>query len=318
LSAQAPVHQLHQTACAGYDPPPLPDAGAISCPAFSIQAVGITPVDEKSSLLTIDIATKLATLKDPVMVEIGGKVFGLKDAPIRRYLAPDHMTVKLTVPTALLLADAKVHVFRPFYSDVDGNGKHCFDDTYVVAYLQGPDVAPERLVLVSLDPGGNAAYLLYGTDLSTAKLLVPDSGATLDPVPGLSLDRVRLLRIKKAALASTKKVLLQKHDGLRPFVLDLPDAKGTAPSASVDSPVIQNTDELNVTVDNPSDITAVKFGDKALKWKPVDDSTIRLLNLKADGVTSEQKTPEITIQYKNDAKAKLKFEVVAARIGVKQ
>jgi hypothetical protein len=48
-----------------------------------------------------------------------------------------------------------------------------------------------------------------------------------------------------------------------------------------------------------------------------DKSTLRLLNPKADGVTNEQKSREITIEYKNGTKATLKFEVVAARIGVK-
>ncbi len=315
---QTPVHQLQQTACAGVDAPPLPAVSPFTCPPFSIQRVTVTPVDETSSFLTIEIATSLAALREPVLVVIGGKVFGLKDAPVRRELAAGLIRIKVTVPTALLMSDAKIRVFRPFWSDVDGNGKHCFDDTYVVAYLQGPDVSPERLVLVSVDASGNAVYLLYGSDLSTAKLLVPQSGASLRAVTGSNPDRVQLLSIQKAALAGTKKIVLQKQNGLRPLVLDLPDAKGAAPSASVDSPVIQNTDELNVTLDNAADVTAVKLDDRVLKWRPVDDSTIRLLNLKAEGVTSEQKTREITIQYNNNAKTKVKFEVVAARIGVKQ
>lgn len=315
---QAPVHQLHQTECAGINAESLPATLPFTCPSFSIQRVTVTPVDETSSFLTIEIATSLATLREPILVVIGGKVFGLKDAPVLRAFAPGLMRINLTVPTALLMSDGKVRVFRPFWSDVEGSGTRCFDDTYVIAYLQGPDIGPERLVLVSVDSSGNAMYLLYGTDLSSARLLVPQSGASLQPVTGLNPNHVQLLSIQKAALVSTKKIVLQKQNGLRPLVLDLPDAKGTAPSASVDSPVIQNTDELNVTLDNAGDVTAVKLDDKVLKWKTVDDSTIRLLNLKADGVTSEQKTREITIQYKNNAKARVKFEVVAARIGVKQ
>jgi len=316
---QTPLSQLHQTACAGYDPPPLPSAGPPpACASLSISEVKVVPVDENSSFLTIDVATNLADEKDPALVVIGGKVFGLKDLPVRREYSSGRMTITLTVPTALLLSDAKVRVFRPFWSDVDGKGKRCFDDTYFVAHLRRPDSGPERLAVVSVDQGGNAVYLLYGTDLSTAKLLVPQSGATLEPVNGLSPDRVQLLRIQKAALASTRKLVLQKVNGLRPLVLDLPDPKGASPKASIDSPVIQNTDELNVTLDNAADVAVVKFNDKPLKWKPVDDSTIHLLNLKADGVTSEQKSLEITIQYKNNAKATVKFDVVAARIGVKQ
>jgi hypothetical protein len=81
--------------------------------------------------------------------------------------------------------------------------------------------------------------------------------------------------------------------------------------------VIQNTDTLDVSAEHAGGIASIKMDDQALQWKLIDDSSLRLLNLKASGVTSEQKTRELTFAYKNGASATLTLEVVAARIGVK-
>jgi hypothetical protein len=158
---------------------------------------------------------------------------------------------------------------------------------------------------------------LYGNGLEKAKILMPDTGVTLQAIDNVPQGRLRLVKITKAALQTTKKVVLQKDDKQRPLLLDIPDAKPTPPKVSVDSPVIVGSTELDLSAEQANDIASVKLGDKSLQWKPVDKSTIRLLNLKADGVTNEQKTREIAIEYKNGVKVTLKIDVVAARIGVK-
>src|ERR1039458_2197981 len=193
---------------------------------------------------------------------------------------------------------------------------HCYDAKYDLEQF-GLGSAMEHLVLVSLDADGNAVYVVYGNGLGNAKLLVPEKDAVLEQVDGVSPGHIRLLKIKKSAGLTTKKVVLQKEANQQPLLLELPEAKPTAPKVSVDSPVILNTNEIEVSAEQAGDVANVKLDDKVLKWKPVDKSTIRLLNLKADGVTNEQKSREITIEYKNGAKATLRFEVVAARIGVK-
>jgi hypothetical protein len=73
---------------------------------------------------------------------------------------------------------------------------------------------------------------------------------------------------------------------------------------------------LDVPIDRASDITSVKLKDKALQSKATDKSTIRLSNLKADGVTSEQKSVELAVLYKNGDKATIKLDIVAARVSV--
>jgi hypothetical protein len=328
--AQQPLPALNMAGCQS---PPLvslcptcgtPSPGPVtapSCPqAFTITSVTAPPLDETNTTLRVEISTAMLPKFDQeLLLEIGGKVFGLLDSPVKRQPRlnnSDPIIMTVVVPTALLLSNPRVRVFRPFWSDMDGEGLHCYDDKY---YLKdfGQDSAADRLVLVSVAANGDAVYILYGNGLDRARVLVPTSGATLAPVNNVDQGRIRLLTITKSALATAKKVVLQKLDGQRPVVLDIPEAKLAPPKVSVDSLVVQNTDQLDVSAEHAADIDSVMMDDKKLQWRPVDDSTIRLVNLKADGVTNEQKSREITIRYKSGGKAALKFEVVAARIGVK-
>jgi len=299
-------------------PEPLPDVKPESpCNPFKIRSVDPTPLNEADTSLHINIeAPGTGNFDREFMLFIGSKVFGLGDAPVKRERSGSNLVVTAVVPTSLLVANPNVRVFRPFWSDVSGNGKQYCDDSHDVPDF-GQDSAKERLVLVSVAANGDATYILYGNGLDQAKVLIPSSGTAFTPIDSLPQGRIRLLTITKAALATTKKIVLQKVDKQGPLLLDVPDAKSALPKASVDSPVVQNTDELDVQADRARDITAVTMDDKKLKWKPVDDSTIRLVNLKADGVTDEQKSREVTIQYNNGTSASVKFEVVAARIGVK-
>ena len=287
------------------------------CEAFTITSVTTEPVNETDSTVRVEISTPMQPQFDQeLLLSIGGKALGLRDAVVKRARNLAGPIITAVVPTALLVSNPRVRVFRPFWSDMDGAGKHCYDAKYELTDF-GQDSATERLVLVSVGANGDAVYVLYGNGLDQARILVPNSGATLAAVDNIAQGRIRLLTITKSALEITKKVVLQKADSQRPLVLDIPDPKATPPKVTIDSPVIQNTDELDISAEHASEIASVMMDKKTLKWKPVDDSTIRLANLKADGVTNEQKSREITIQYKNGLKVTVKFEVVVARIGVK-
>ncbi|HUA83751.1 MAG TPA: hypothetical protein VMB85_07820 [Bryobacteraceae bacterium] len=315
--APAPVSLCPQCA----PPPPLPQpVGAKDCGKISINAIA-TPLDQTDTTVRVEVTPEPRFTKDsPVgrslLIAIGGKVFGLNDAIVKREDSGSGIAITAVVPTALLVADPHVRVFRPFYSRPEKDAKNCWDDRTDLTNF-GQDSSTERLVLVSVAGNGDGTYILYGNDLDHATILVPSNGASFAPVDNISQGRIRLLTITKDALGTTKKFVFQKADQQRPLVLDIPDPKATPPKASVDSPVVQNTDKLLLTADNATKITSVMFGKKALKFEPVDDSSIRLLNLKADGVTDEQKSREIKVEYTDGTKVTVKFEVVAARIGVK-
>ena len=129
------------------------------------------------------------------------------------------------MPTALLISSAQVRVFLPFWSDVEATRAQNFDVSHPLDTLFGLDSAVDHLALVSVDQDGDGTYLLYGNGLDKAKVLVPGTGATLQALDNVPQARLRLLKITKAALATTKKIVLQKDDTQRPLLLDIPDAK---------------------------------------------------------------------------------------------
>jgi hypothetical protein len=325
---QTPLRALQQTACIGEAkpevpcpaPPPQTDQGGVAptLPSVTIKRVSVVPLDETNTILSVVVETNMTQNQEKLLLVIGGKVFGLRDAPVQRQPGNGgSIILGVTVPTSLLISNPQVRVFLPFWSNVESTTNHNFDAFYSLDTSFGLDSAVDHIALVSVDQDGNGTYLLYGNGLEKAKILVPDKGVALQAIDNVPQGRLQLLKVTKAALQTTKKIVLQKGDTQRPLLLDIPEAKPTPPKVSVDSPVIVGSTELDISAEQAAEIASVKLGDKALQWKPVDKSTIRLLNLKADGVTNEQKTREVTIEYKNGVKVTLKFDVVAARIGVK-
>jgi hypothetical protein len=316
--AQQPLAPLDIASCQADT---QPSASLPAVPAahdsFGIASVQVVPLDETNSIVRVAITTSmLAQFDGELLLTIGGKVFGLKDATVKRERDPHGPVISAVVPTALLTSNLNVRVFRPFWSDMDGSGNHFYDSEARLADFD-LDSAAEHLVLISVSANGDAQYVLYGNALTQAKILAPNPGAVFAPVDAVNQGRIRLLTITKGALDTSKKIVLQKADGQRPLVLDIPDPKAPPAKATVDSPVVLNTDELDVSVEHAADIVSVKLDKTTLTWRLVDDSTIHLVGLKAAGVTAEQKSRELTIQYKNGAKTTVKFEVVAARISVK-
>ena len=292
--------------------------------SVAIDDVKLSPLNESDSAVTIKFKTVNVLPADVArrtLLEIGNKVFGLRDTITKWDMKADPPTMTVVVPTSLLVAGQKIRAFRMFWTAPDGDmasdpASQCFNSSRDLADF-GLDSAIERLVLVSVDTKGKATYLLYGNGLTNTTVL-PPTKAKVSAVDGLPKERVLLLEIEKEDLQGVKKLLVQKANGQRPLVLDLPqpDSKAQPPKVTLDSPVIQNTDEMEVSVEKVEDLASVKMGEKELQYTKGKDS-IRLRNLRADGVTTEQKTRELTFEFKDKTKVAVKLEVVAARVGVK-
>jgi len=322
--------ELVSSSAAGFDSDqPILTVGMDSTPpcrfgSIHIKQLTLTPLNESESELLVafdPIKDPMTTFPDDILLDVGHKVFGLADTAVKRDLTPTAPTVTAIVPTALLVSGRKVRVFRMFWT-APNNGQsadpqsNCFDTAKDLSDFD-LDSAVERLVLVSVDADGKATYLLYGNGLDHAKILVP-AGLNVVPFDNVGQGRIARIDITKEILKQTKKIVLQKTDKERPLVLDVPqpDAAATGPKVTLDSPVIQNTDEMEVSVEKVEDLVSVKMGDKSLRYAKGKD-TIRLKFLKADGVTSEQKTQELVFEFKDKTKVKVKLEVVAARVGIK-
>jgi hypothetical protein len=313
-AVQTPLKAPNPTACIGVTPAALPVAAAPKQgSALSLGPIDIKQLNDTDSLLQIPLIMdpKFSDESRKLLLNVGGKVFGLRDAPVVRGTGKYGPYMLATVPTSLLVANPKIRVFAPFFNAT------CYEASADLNQLFVPGSATERLVLVFVAKSGDASYVLYGNRLQNAKVLIPTApDATLSSLDGVSPDRVRLLTVRKAALQTTKKFVLQKEDQQTPLLLDLPPIKAPAAKAADAITVIQGTPELEVPVDRAADVTSIKLKDKALQWKATDKSTIRLSNLKADGVTTEQKSVELGVVYKNGDKATIKLDIVAARVSV--
>src|SRR5258708_8994989 len=292
--------------------------------SVAIDDVKVSPLNESDSTATVKFKTvnvEPADLAGRTLLEIGNKVFGLRDTLVKWDMQANPPTMTAIVPTSLLVAGQKIRAFRMFWTAPDGEmaldpRRQCFNSSKDLDDF-GLDSATERLLLVSVDAKGKGTYILYGNKLTNATVL-PPTKAKLLAVDGLPRDRVLLLEIEKDDLQGVKKLLLQKANGQRPLVLDLPqpDSKAQPPKVTLDSPVIQNTDEMEVPVEKVEDLASVKMREKELEYTKGKDS-IRLKNMRAEGVTTEQRTRELTFEFKDKTKVAVKLEVVAARVGVR-
>lgn len=295
---------------------------ADACTFGKIRIAKVTPqpFSQSDTELTIKFEPSSIPLGN-VLLDVGHKVFGLSDSPVKRDAAAH--TITAIVPTALLVAGRGVRAFQLFWTAPDPDGllegaakehNECFTS---FVPLDGFDIdAPaEKLVLLSVSAKGDATYLLYGNGLSKATVLSPDHvvRSKLDKTPE---DRMFLLTVPKADMATTKKLVLQMEDGRRPLVLDIPQPDQKPPKVALDSPVIVNTNQIDVPVDRIEDLVSVKMGDKKLQLIKTKDSA-RLTNLRADGVTDQQKTTELVFEFGDGTKVTVKLDVVAQRVGVK-
>jgi hypothetical protein len=286
--------------------------------SIKIAKVSTQPWGETDTELTVTFDPSSTGLDD-VLLDVGHKVFGLADSPVKRDSTLH--TIAAIVPTTLLVAGRGVRAFHLFWTSPDRYTEaaaqarnECFASSWTLKDFD-IDAPAEKLVLISVDPKGNATYLLYGNSLSKAKILFPDhvTSSKLDNAPE---DRMLLLNVQKADMATTKKLVLQMEDGRRPLVLDIPQPEPKPPKVTLDSPVIVNTNQLDVPVERVDDLVSVKMGEKKLQYTKGKDF-IRFTSLRADGVTSEQSTREIVFEFNDGTKVTVKLEVVAQRVGVK-
>ncbi|HTG36543.1 MAG TPA: hypothetical protein VLB76_26800 [Thermoanaerobaculia bacterium] len=306
------------------DPAVVCDSGQIE-----IKTVILTPLNESTTQVSVKLdfdRLDKTEFSNEILLDIGHKIYGLGDTVVRRNFKKK--TITAVVPTSALIAGQRLRVFRLFWTSPEGSLEKddpntCFNKFAPLGV--GLDSAVERLVLVTSDKE-KTTYLLYGNNLKESVVLLPKEGDKKDKdieltaVGDLPEDRVRLLTIKTDKLPAIKKLVIQKKSTGRPLVLDLPQPESKPaqpPKITLDSPVIQNTDELDVAVERGGDLRSVKLGKKELTYTP-GEASIRLTNLRSAGVTSEQKTQELTFEYTDTTKVTVKLDVVAARVGVKQ
>jgi hypothetical protein len=278
-------------------------------------------LDQTTSLLSIWIKSlPVNTLVDPAlkdyMIYISGHVFGLSDAPIRRFNMPDGCTTlfQAAVPTELLTSPRTLTVQPLLWSD-----KHTIRGYYWDAPF-GSTV--DKVVLLAKDDK-NATFLLVGNRLEAAEIVLPQTQLTQfptsdpkDPNSNYSLGKFSLsLKDWKAY----KSILVQKSKGEKVEQISLPDpdAKPTVSSQPLTikfhPPV--GSDEADFAGDDLESIKTVAYKGKGLSSSLSTDKKVLIVRgLLAAGVTQTANPKDLDIESKNGQKSTVTVDVVNFRI----
>ena len=273
----------------------------------SITGVKVVVQDDTNSVLTVTMAKKTADEPLPLILVIGGKVFGYSDAPIDRTDdSAGHGTLTAALPTSFLLANPAV-VVKPLLVD-----KRYFATAPI--FPQATEL--ERLILLSQSTD-KVTYLLIGQNLAAIEIVEPKS---LKPRPVSSNTDQSIFQIIEmdVAVAKTLKQLVLRRPPERPFIVSVP-ALAPAADTKTAPPLFQErvttgADEATIKGDGLSALAVkVMFGKTPLV-ADISDKTIKLKGLAAAGVTAIAKSQDIDLIAKDGSKTTVKLEVVNSKV----
>ncbi len=299
--------------------------------------VTVKAIDEANSLLTLELDRVQTKPTSPLVLVIGGKVFGYADAPILAQSLSDKTTLSIALPTSFLLSNPEVTV-KPLMADDRFCGDPSQSDLCDKVTLFDPSAELERLVL--LEQGSSRVkYLLFGRSLDRLSVIqptaLPDSSgpaqtsrpkaSTTTPPPtarieltdiGSAEDKktVRLLSVD-ADLAKTLKQIVFQRNGERPFLVAvpaLPSADQPKSDPKFQERVTVGADEAVVVGDDMAKVTKVLFQGKELN-KSLEGKSLRIKGLNAAGVTATASTQSIDL-VSATGKVTVKLEVVNSKI----
>lgn len=277
---------------------------AIKPKGLTIEPPILTTIDESNSRLQID--TRVDPVENhPLVLVIGGKVFGYSDAPIQR--AGRRLSVVL--PTAFLAANNQVTVKPLLVDDRYVDTKPMFDQ----------QSQTERLVLTEQTPK-YLRYLLYGRRLDHMSVISPAGIQLHRAGSGVDAQNVRLIQLTPGVV-STVKALLVERSGERPFLIPIPAlADPPKPAPQKQAPkfrerITVGADEAVIVGDNLADLVKVVALKQELTTfdRSADGKSVRVLGLAAAHITSTARTIDCDLVSKA-GKTTIQLEVVDKKI----
>lgn len=240
---------------------------AAAPPPFKIKDVVVTPFDATQTKVTITLSEAVVQQSKPALVTIGGKTFGVHNAP---YLTVDNTKITLLAPTALLRSVRTLQAQRLFW----GPG---FQDEHAVSFSD--DFTPAALTVLSQDDT-QTTVLISGSDMSGVVVLAPPS-ITLSPIGSTAAT----VTIANSVLKNSKQLVLQKGSGA-PFALALPAAPVTKPSLKDHDPVNTGTGTLVITGTLLKQVDSMQVGTTQLFFSVSNDGASTTINL-PDSLTKD-------------------------------
>jgi hypothetical protein len=274
---------------------------------LTINDVSISPYSDTQSLVIItfqappraEIQGRHNPADDPWVVVIGGKVFGLSDAP---FLAQTEIQIQAIVPTALIQGSPRVELRRLLWSD------NCYRGWKDIPPNTFSKASPSVVNASILSTQKGLTIGLVGTGLDQVTMVFPAAadcpGCQLDPV-GSTFLRITLPKPKEPKKdegkkdkkkdekneknADDKPAAIDPTDGLRQLVLcrrnaselcdgnfptllvDVPKLDASAPKPSLDKhdPIPMNTAQVTITGSLLDQVVSIEHAKGSLTFRLV-------------------------------------------------
>ncbi|MCA1627966.1 MAG: hypothetical protein LC742_08370 [Acidobacteria bacterium] len=307
-------------------PPPAPrlviGGEPIPRPTPSPQLeVEVTAFDATNSILIAKLSNlpPVPALEDYYVV-VGGRVFGLMDAPVDRcgLLRADPLsgstaetnvkpcedsrdgTARFTVvvPSNLLIGARQVEV-KPLLWKEAYTARPTTNVFNATASSDKPVLLEQR--------ADGALYLLFGTRLLNADILSPSTAGWNNPHHIRESDTLRVFKVDKNA----KQIVLRKKPDERPIILTLPvPAADTKPALTAKDSLVVENDEVTVLGDNLDKLKTVRFGETELRFRlSKDKKSVTVVGLRAARVTAAPQEQELEFEFEDGKKATVKVNV---------
>lgn len=295
------------------------DARTAPSPQLAVQ---VAAFDTSNSILTASL-TRLPTepaLEDYAVV-VGGRVFGLSDAPVERcgLLPPapsgtrthtlvrrcadsrdGTATFKVVLPSNLLLGVTQVEVKPLFW-------KEAYTARAPTDVFRASATSDKAVLLEQSATG--ASYMLFGNRLTAAEILSP-SGTSWAPVHDIPWSDT--LRTFVVADKNTKQIVFRKGREERPIILTLPApaAPDAKPALDVKGSLVVGMEEATVQGDNLDKLRKVRFNDTEVRFSlSRDKKSVTLSGLAAARVTAAPQEQELEFEFEDGKKATVKAKV---------
>ena len=261
----------------------------------------ISPIDDANVRLSLTLDKVDDVYKNlPLILLIGGRVFGYSDSPIER----DGNTLSVIVSTAFLVANPRVVVTALFMAKDAG-----------YAEWQLPEFTPGAIQpkLSVLDVNADSAkFLLIGSHLDKATVAVPESvKLEVSGIP--QSDNLRTLTLNKNQTKNQKQILIQMADGLL-FWTAIPTVEFPDPAKiniKPARPITVGMDEVVFLGSGLEALEKVVFNGAELEIrKQADGKAVRVKGLKGAGATAEAKAQNLEF-YLKSGKTVVSITVVA-------
>ncbi|HEY5883835.1 MAG TPA: hypothetical protein VIT88_04070 [Pyrinomonadaceae bacterium] len=299
------VHEFTVTADRNGDVEEIPLS--INVKARVDVAISTTTYDSSNTLITAVFNARPDSPKiDEYIILMGGKVYGLSDAPFTYSKdSADHDVIRLVLPTKTLLSATSIEV-KPLFWRKD------FSTNYVASLFKAGSTT-EKAVQYKKEANGDFTYLLYGNGLDGVAITSADNtNIPSSPLVANSTeDTLRLFRLT-ASQAQAKQITIRKHSNEAPILVNLP---APIPALIFAGDVTKDSDEMTIEgeeLDKMKAVTCSACGGEAIGLRlSSDKKRLTLSNLIKAKVSSSTGSKVLEFEWEFGAKNNLVFKVVS-------